>query len=830
MHPLRWLGRRDRGLAALRRAGRAAIVMPAMFASGDKVIGNAEIATFAAFGAFAMLLLVDFGGPMRSRLAAQVALGVAGGVFVCLGTLASRSAWLAAVAMAAVAFGVIFAGVVSSVLAGATTSLLLSFILPVSLASPAATIPDRLAGWAMASGASVLAVWLLWPAPAPDPLRAPAAAACRALAARLHSDLAYRRGGAGAPTAADHEEAGSRATAAVLDLQRRFLATPYRPTGLSTTSRTVVRLVDELAWLNAIVIESGRHILGSPAGAAAREVKAAAAAVLDQGADLMESPGDGPEGLRAARGVLRTALAELERGAAAELPVVRASTGSPATAWGATGERADAATDDVTKGQAEEQVSEFISALEPSFRAQEMSFAVSAIADNIDLAAAAERRGMVARVLGRAPAGIPGALSAAQERASAHVERHSVWLHNSVRAAAGLGLAVLLANLTGVQHSFWVVLGTLSVLRSNALSTGQNVLRGVAGTVAGFLIGAGLLAAVGTNPTLLWFLLPPAILVAGVAPAAVSFAAGQGAFTLVLVILFNIIEPAGWRVGLVRVEDIVLGCAVSLVVGLFFWPRGAGAALSRALADAYTDSARYLEQAVAFGMQRCDPGAWSGPPASEPQAAQPPPVDALTKRGEDGREAGLRWSRRPPPAPVPPTAEATRAAAASRRLDDTFRSYLAERGAKPVPLAEMSSLVTGVVGLRLAADAVLALWQRDDGSVGGDRRAARAQLLAASDLVRRWYDDLALSLTGHHPVREPLAHDRVADGRLVGTVRHDLRAQDGRASATAVRMIWTGDHLDSVRRLQSRLVEPAREATERHRAAGPIATLSRRLT
>ena len=68
-----------------------------------------------------------------------------------------------------------------------------------------------------------------------------------------------------------------------------------------------------------------------------------------------------------------------------------------------------------------------------------------------------------------------------QERASAHIEPHSVWLHNSVRGAIGLGLAVLVSDLTGVQHSFWVVLGTLSVLRSNAFNTGQNVLRALLG-------------------------------------------------------------------------------------------------------------------------------------------------------------------------------------------------------------------------------------------------------------------------------------------------------------------------------------------------------------
>ena len=158
LHPLRWLGQRDRGFAALRRAARAAIIMPAMFALGDKVIGNPQVATFAAFGSFAMLLLVDFGGPMAERLQAQAALAVTGGVFVCLATLASQTVWLAAVAMAVAGFGVIFAGVVSSVLAGATTALLLAFILPVSLAAPASAVPGRwlAGGWPQASR------WLRW--------------------------------------------------------------------------------------------------------------------------------------------------------------------------------------------------------------------------------------------------------------------------------------------------------------------------------------------------------------------------------------------------------------------------------------------------------------------------------------------------------------------------------------------------------------------------------------------------------------------------------------------------------------------------------------------
>jgi hypothetical protein len=481
-------------------------------------------------------------------------------------------------------------------------------------------------------------------------------------------------------------------------------------------------------------------------------VKVAAAGVLERGADLLAVTGGDCASLRTALKGLRETLDGLEDRALGLLPRAQ--------------------------GDGDPLVGDLVSSLDPSFRAQELGFAVTAIAHNIDLTAAAERRSWPARVLGRQPEGIPGTLSAAQQRATSHVDRNSAWLHNSLRGAVGLAVAVFIANRTGVQHSFWVVLGTLSVLRSNALSTGQTAVRGLRGTVVGFVIGAILLEVIGTDRTLLWFLLPLAILFAGVAPAAISFAAGQAAFTLTLVFLFNIIQPTGWRVGLLRVEDIALGCGVSLVVGLLFWPRGARSVLRQALASAYTDSAEYLARAVAFGMLRCD-----------------------RDNGENGAPA--------------PMQDAERAAGAARRLDDAFRGYIAERGAKPAPLAAVTSLVTGVGGLRLAADAILDLWQREDGSVAGDRAAAREVLLRSSDLLKRWYEQLASSLLGEEPPPHPLPHDAVADGRLLTALRRDLSATDGGASATALRMIWTGDHLDAVRRLQEVIAVPAQLAKER---------------
>ena len=78
--------------------------------------------------------------------------------------------------------------------------------------------------------------------------------------------------------------------------------------------------------------------------------------------------------------------------------------------------------------------------------------------------------------------------------------------------------------------------------------------------------------------------------------------------------------------------------------------------------------------------------------------------------------------------------------------------------------------------------------------------------------IRDWYDDLAESLDGEHPVPASLDRDSDANTRLVRAVQHDLRDEDGKATATAVRMIWTGDHLDAMRRLQPGLIAPASAA------------------
>jgi uncharacterized membrane protein YccC len=92
----------------------------------------------------------------------------------------------------------------------------------------------------------------------------------------------------------------------------------------------------------------------------------------------------------------------------------------------------------------------------------------------------------------------------------------------------------------------------------------------------------------------MWTALPVGIFIAAYAATTVGFALSQAAFTVNLIIVFNLISPAGWQLGLVRIEDVAAGAAVSIVVGILLWPRGARQELARSVSGFYRATAAYL--------------------------------------------------------------------------------------------------------------------------------------------------------------------------------------------------------------------------------------------
>ncbi|HEX4433758.1 MAG TPA: FUSC family protein [Acidimicrobiales bacterium] len=728
---------RDPDLLVLKRSVRAAVIMPVVFALAHTIFSNPQVALFAAFGSFALLLLVEFTGRPHARLASYGGLFVVGACFTALGTAVSTNKVAAVATMAVVGFAVLFAGIVAPQAATATTAALLTFVLPVAVAQPVSAIGPRLIGWAIAGVACIAGCMFVWPPPWHDNLRRRLASAVSAVAR-----LAYARS-----CGADTQEAYADVATELQRLSDQFSGTPYPPTGAAAGAAALSKLVGRVEWVadNTVMIRDEQwSTTPLPARAVTEQVAEtlhqAAAVICDGEGHPIHDPTRIASLQEAARKLdrLMTVALEADVTSLTETEAVPDSAPPP-----------ERIPDESIAG-----------ALDPGFHARALGIATEVVADAALEAAGAEPVGD--RRMGMGDESAPQALV---QRLLSHLSFRSVWFRNALRGAVGLALAVAVVEVTNVQHGFWVVLGTMSVLRSSALGTGATALRAVGGTAVGFVVGSAIMIGVADHRVLLWVLLPLAVLLSGLAPLMISFAAGQAAFTLVVIILFNIIQPTGWKVGLTRIEDVAIGCAVSIVVGLLFWPRGATAALGRALSTAFATSSAYLADAV----ERL----------------------TVTRRHVD-TDASQQASHR-----------------AYLLCDDAFRQFFAERGAKVVSVETISRLFTGSNRLRLAAFTLgtYAVRPPDAGQPEVESvTVAEAVLRDAYAANHRWYERFADLLADRTDVLdEPPPHGEVLHDVLRQAFEDVRDQQRSDRVQTTLQMLWADELLENQAQMQKDL-------------------------
>jgi uncharacterized membrane protein YccC len=695
--------------AAALRAVRAAVVVTGLFALTDKVIGNPQIALFAAFGSFATLVLSSFGGTRRDKLLAHTVLALAGSVLLTIGTAVSSSTVVAVIVTVPVTFLVFFAGVAGPNAASGVTGALLVYVLPAASTGTLAIVPDRLAGWWLASVAGTAAVLVLSPRAGADPLRAAAAKLAVTLADEL--DGALR----GTP-----EPARDASLEAKQQLLTRFTATPYRPVGLNAPDQALANAIELLEWCTSLLADC-----------------------INERSDLSAAPPAARELLMASEAVLR-AVATLLTGGEAEPDLDRLERSrAHCLAW----------LNELSPGRAD-----FAQDLQVGFHADTIAVAVLGIGGDSLVASgkadpewvAAERRRFFlgSQAGARALRRVSSLAAAARQDASVR----SVWFLNSLRGAVALAVAVGVADLTSVQHGFWVVLGTLSVLRTNAASTGATAIRALGGTAVGFVIGGALLLAIGSTSSVLWIVLPAAVLVAAYTPGTAPFAVGQAAFTVTIAVLFNLLVPVGWSVGVIRIEDVAIGCAVSVVVGGLFWPRGLSSVVGDDLADTFRSGASYLTQAVGWATGR----------------------DGVTRES------------------------AVAAVTSASRLDDALRGFLAEQGSKRIEMRELWRLVGGSMRLRLTAHSITNLPRMP----AGDSPLSKALNERAGTLAA-WYGCLAELVGKPHERTIPALSVPVFD-----------QVEPGRGPVESRYVIWLDEYLDHLSEHLAQLVPPARRVAE----------------
>ncbi|MFD2762754.1 FUSC family protein [Micromonospora eburnea] len=714
----------DPGRSAPRAAVRAAVVLPGLFAVGRYVVGNESFATFAIFGGFALLIMSDFGGTRRERIRSYLVGTAAGAVLVALGTVVSRSSVAVPAVMFVVAFVATFlAAVVGGHVSAARLGLLLSFVLAVTLPYAAGQIPMRVAGWLFA-GLAATGAALLLPRAGPVALTRAAGAACRAVADLIDA-LACRP---------DDPGAGRfRAAAQAVDAARgRYAGTASRSVGSRRRLRAYAELIGDLQ----LIVGVAGHPLYRPEHLARR--------------------GTGTEGelVAAVSGVLRASAATLEGAVGApDVRVVEERQRGHRRALERWVGR-------LLGGSAPEE--QLIDALDVDHTLRVLAHLSTAVAANAAVAAGrdtgARSRGAAQEVLGDYPARHRRLRWLASSAAPG-----STALRDSLRTGVGLALSVWLAGRLGLPHAFWVVLGTLQVLRTNALGTARSVVRAVAGNVVGVVVGSAVVIATAGRPEWLWVVLPAAVFLSAYTSGSQRFLLSQASFTVDLMIIFNLLAPVGWRLGLVRLADVGVGVAVSVALSLLLWPHGTRRQFIRSAAAYHRAAIGRLRHAFDRMLA----------------------VDAADRL----------------PVPAPPAGARTRAELA-------LGAYLAERPTGPLDSANAVVLMTGANYLAMAANLM------ESAVTGYGYRAARCRdavepVRSAQQALLDGLERLADRLAGAEGASSrPVLPDLGVPVRTcLGRWRGD-EAVAGSATALVIAAEW----IRSIDQLGDDLAEPVERA------------------
>jgi uncharacterized membrane protein YccC len=225
------------------------------------------------------------------------------------------------------------------------------------------------------------------------------------------------------------------------------------------------------------------------------------------------------------------------------------------------------------------------------------------------------------------------------------------------------------------------------------------------------------------------------------------------------VVLYNLLVPAGWKVGLLRVEDVAIGTAVSLVVGFLFWPRGVSAVVGDNLADAFRRGADFLTDAAGWAL---------GDRANRPDRA----VTAM---------------------------------AAGTRLDDAVRGYLTELGSKRLTKSDLWALVMATTRLRLTAHSMASLPASPEPHEDHGRlhEALGRQLAGLSG----FYGQLAAQVGRPAGVVPPPLVSALPPSGISAAA--PAPAPCGREAAYQSDALWVGNHLDHLEAHAADLAGPA---------------------
>jgi uncharacterized membrane protein YccC len=608
---------KDTGHRAARHGARAAVVMSAAFFIGHFGFDNDQLTILATFTGAALVGMADFTGDRSQRLLATAVTLAVGFPLVALGTAVSLYTLAATVVMFVVALVIAFGAVFSGYFAAGANAAIVFFVVATGIPGSTHEISPRLAGVALGGGLSLLASGWLWPCHAVSNSRGALAAVYRALAD------AVRQVAHDEPV--DRPARDALLEQAILDAELAVAASAWRPGGLTRAHKSRMYLLHGARRLATLLTElqPPRPDLPVEIRLAREKMLAVQADTLGACADALTSNGavhPDPPRAEAAKDAFDTFAAErLEH---------------------------RIATDDDQRG-IDQRVADLLVLLEIA-----RTTVLAGLHTRIVFGLRPEPDETVpnAVLVATMTVGTPSPRKWLR-RATQNMTLRSVHCRNSLRLATALALARLAVGVFDLQHGFWVIFATLVVVKTSAAGTRTTAVGAAIGTGLGFVVSTALVIAFGVHVGVYCVALPFVIFAAFYLPGTGNFLLGQACFTMTVVFLFNILVPAGWSVGLLRFEDVLIGAAIGFVVGALMWPKGAASQLADAIAD-LVDAGTAVATSLVRSLLDGEPVA---PDASD------------------------RW---------------TPAIVAATQAEDVFTQFLSELHVPPAPVLAWSSLMS----------------------------------------------------------------------------------------------------------------------------------------
>jgi uncharacterized membrane protein YccC len=258
----------------------------------------------------------------------------------------------------------------------------------------------------------------------------------------------------------------------------------------------------------------------------------------------------------------------------------------------------------------------------------------------------------------------------------------------TLRLMICIGAAGVVTEVLHLQRSYWVLLTVAIVFKPDYGSVFARAVQRGLGTMVGAVAGAVLLVLIHG----MWLLIPFAVL-AALLPYGRSRNYGLLAtfLTPLVVLLIDLLSPAGWQLAEDRLIDTLIGCGIVLVIGFAPWPMSWYAHLPRQFAAATLDVCAYLGATL-------DPG---------PDGAGPAELSRMRRSTyralSDVRTEFQRTMSEPPSISRSATAWWPAVAALEQVMDAATATALAvQRGAR-VPSAGVQQLCAALREIAQAA-------------------------------------------------------------------------------------------------------------------------------